>query len=188
MALMANEFKKVFAPIVIILALFASVSIYFYKNYGGGERHAEGIDMKLGETVPDFRLEKIPDQSAVSFYDVKAKVTWIHFWATWCQSCVVEMPAIDRLWKKYRSSGLELVAISLDDDPFVDVPPMLKKLKVGFPSYWNPDQTISDIFDISLIPLSILVNSDHKILWIETGEGDWDSESMHEMMDTWLKK
>lgn len=185
---MANEFKKVLTPIALILMVFLAISAYFYKNYGFSHHSGKTVSLKLGEIVPDFSVEKLPSREKIDFYQKKSKVTWIHFWATWCQSCVVEMPAIERLYKKYGDKGLDLIAISLDEDPFVDVPPMLKKLKTTFPIYWSPDQSISEVFDISFIPFSVFVDSHHKILWIEIGDGDWDSNQMHEMIDSWLKK
>jgi peroxiredoxin len=42
------------------------------------------------------------------------RVILIHFWATWCKPCMVEMPAIDTYFRKHRSEGLDVVAISMD--------------------------------------------------------------------------
>ncbi|MCM0604966.1 MAG: TlpA family protein disulfide reductase [Xanthomonadaceae bacterium] len=185
---MANEFKKVLTPIALILVLFLGVSAYFYKNYGSKISSKESVNLKLGEIVPDFSVERLPGRERLDLYQSKSKVTWIHFWATWCQSCVVEMPAIERVFKKYQGADLDLIAVTLDEDPFVDVPPMIKKLKTTFPIYWSPDQSISEVFDISFIPFSVFIDSNHKILWVEIGDGDWDSNEMHEMIDSWLKK
>lgn len=43
------------------------------------------------------------------------RVWIINFWATWCTPCREEMPAIDAYYKKYKTRGLEVVAISMDD-------------------------------------------------------------------------
>ena len=186
---MANDFKKALTPIGVILALFISVSIYYYKYYGSVKSSpAPQVTLKLGELVPNIEVQRLSDKKIVHLYDLNSKVVWLHFWATWCQSCVVEMPAIDRVWKKYQNQGLELIAISFDDDPFTDVPPLIRKIKTTFPIYWNPDKTVSEVFDISFIPLSVLVGADHKILWVERGDGDWDSNEMHEIFSKWLKQ
>lgn len=38
----------------------------------------------------------------------------INFWATWCKPCVEELPAFEKLYKKYKSQGVELILVSLD--------------------------------------------------------------------------
>ena len=45
------------------------------------------------------------------------KVVLIDFWATWCGDCLKEMPRLEALHAKYRERGLEIVAVSVDDDP-----------------------------------------------------------------------
>ena len=51
----------------------------------------------------------------------------INFWATWCGPCHREMPVLKKIYGDYHPKGLEIVAISVDDDrtkaqviPFVD--------------------------------------------------------------------
>lgn len=41
-------------------------------------------------------------------------VTIVHYWATWCAPCRVEMPILDAYYRKHRGQGLEMVAISID--------------------------------------------------------------------------
>ena len=44
------------------------------------------------------------------------KLTAVHFWATWCAPCIVELPEVDAAAKAYAGKGLEIVAISVDTD------------------------------------------------------------------------
>jgi thiol-disulfide isomerase/thioredoxin len=46
---------------------------------------------------------------------VSGQVSIIHFWATWCDGCRLEMPVLDEYYKKHRRDGLQIVAISMDD-------------------------------------------------------------------------
>lgn len=39
---------------------------------------------------------------------------WINLWATWCKSCVEEMPMIES-WKK--AHGIQVLYVSADEDP-----------------------------------------------------------------------
>lgn len=44
------------------------------------------------------------------------KVTVIDCWASWCRPCMMEMPNIAMLYRKYHSLGVEVVGVSFDSD------------------------------------------------------------------------
>jgi thiol-disulfide isomerase/thioredoxin len=59
-----------------------------------------------------------PFQSATTImgapFRSNGEVTIIHFWATWCAPCRIEMPILDSYYRKHHSQGLAMLAISID--------------------------------------------------------------------------
>jgi thiol-disulfide isomerase/thioredoxin len=43
------------------------------------------------------------------------KALVVRFQASWCKVCVEEAPAVERIWQKYRSQGVEVVGIQVED-------------------------------------------------------------------------
>ncbi len=39
----------------------------------------------------------------------------INFWASWCEPCKEELPALVKLEKKYSAQGLKIILVSIDD-------------------------------------------------------------------------
>jgi len=47
-------------------------------------------------------------------FNSAGEVTIVHYWATWCAPCRIEMPILDVFYRQHRSQGLAMVAISID--------------------------------------------------------------------------
>lgn len=42
------------------------------------------------------------------------EVTIVHYWATWCVPCRIEMPVLDAYYRRHHAQGLAMLAVSLD--------------------------------------------------------------------------
>lgn len=69
--------------------------------------------LREGEAAPALRLTDVAGQSA-TLAQYRGRVVLLDFWATWCESCEVELPELKRLHGKYRAKGLEILAASVD--------------------------------------------------------------------------
>ena len=57
-----------------------------------------------GNPSPDFTLTTLSGQS-VSLADYRGKVVLLNFWATWCPSCIAEMPDYEVVYQKQKANG-----------------------------------------------------------------------------------
>ncbi|MHB8375993.1 MAG: TlpA family protein disulfide reductase [Dehalococcoidia bacterium] len=65
----------------------------------------------VGQPAPDFALRDI-DGNVVKLSDLRGKVVWINFWATWCVPCKQELPEIQKIAAEKRSAGLAVLAVN----------------------------------------------------------------------------
>ena len=147
-----------------------------------GERLAVGL-RRLGLLGQPLRLEgRLTDGAAFDPTTVAGKVVLVDFWATWCKPCVAEMPHIRALYEKYRDRGLEVVGISLDDDPEAVVAfvadngvawPVI--CGVGADAGW--DHPLAVRYGIQAIPAMFLVGRDGNVISVN---------AQGEMLDTLL--
>jgi len=47
-------------------------------------------------------------------FESNGEVTIVHYWATWCAPCRVEMPVLDAYYRKHHGQGLAMLAVSID--------------------------------------------------------------------------
>ncbi len=65
----------------------------------------------VGQPAPDFALRRA-DGSVVRLGDLRGRVVWVNFWATWCVPCKQELPLIQKLYSEKQSQGLEVLEVN----------------------------------------------------------------------------
>src|SRR4051812_18264835 len=90
-----------------------------------------GCNKKGLEAMPRWDLQDM-DANRISSKEFEGKVVVVNFWATWCQSCVQELPGLVTLHEKYRKEGLQVIGIALDELGAQSVKPFLKQRGINF--------------------------------------------------------
>ncbi|UYQ92375.1 AhpC/TSA family protein [Chitinophaga horti] len=124
--------------------------------------------ISVGKPAPLFSATA-PDGTTVSLATFKGRYVLLDFWASWCGPCLQQAPGLKAAYEKYRSKGLAIVGISLDDnrDKWIAAIqqhelnwPHLSELK-GFKG------TISAAYSVSAIPTTFLLDKNGIILAID---------------------
>jgi len=106
------------------------------------------------------------DGKQVDLAQYRGKVVLIDFWATWCPSCVEEVPDVVATYKKYHDQGLEVLGVSLDQDKNAMLG-FAKQNGMVWPQYFDGqgwDNAISSGFGVQEIPAMLLVGKDGKVV------------------------
>jgi peroxiredoxin len=69
---------------------------------------------KIGAIAPEFTIND-ENGNPKSLESFRGSVVLIDFWASWCKPCRKENPNVVAVYNKYKSEGLEIIGISLDD-------------------------------------------------------------------------
>lgn len=132
--------------------------------------------LKIGANAPDFSLQLQQDGKAsdkiVTLNSYKGKVLFLHFWATWCPPCKIELPHMESLAKKLASQGdkakMEFLAVCISDSQKA-LTSFMQKNGYTFPSALDEPGLVAMKYGIQGVPTSILISPEGKILKIQVG-------------------
>jgi len=110
--------------------------------------------------APELVLPDLAGKT-VDLASFRGKPVLLSFWATWCDSCKVEMPDVEALHR--RSDGrFSIIGVSMDEDAHKVVPPFLKEYKVTFPNL-IADQKVSASYAVRGLPTAFLIDAEGRI-------------------------
>jgi peroxiredoxin len=117
--------------------------------------------------APDFSLHAMTGPN-MRLQDQRGRVVMVNFWATWCAPCQQEMPHLNRLYQKYRSSGFVLLGVNVDEDSS-KAADVAAKLGITFPVLLDADKRVSKLYDLSTMPSTVLIDRDGKVRFVHRG-------------------
>ena len=105
----------------------------------------------------------------VTLSDYNGKVVLLDFWATWCPPCRKEIPGLISLYDAYRSRGLVVVGVSMDDSKS-DIRKFRKKLGMNYPILiGNGHEDLEPAFGPLPLPTAIVISRDGRICFKHDG-------------------
>lgn len=130
----------------------------------------------VGDRAPDFRAVRLPGGRPASLADYRGQVILLNIWATWCQPCRVEMPSMERLWRKLQGTGFRVVAVSIDKEDSTVVNAFVKELGLTFDILHDQPGTIQERYQTTGVPESFVIDRDGLIVKKVIGASPWDAE------------
>ena len=169
--------------IALVLAAFAGPTV-------GAEEPSEALRLTRltgSEPAAGFSVAT-PNGRTLALADHRGKVVLLNFWATWCEPCLEEMPAMERLARTYQERGLVVLALSVDREGASVVLPFLKRHGLTVPVGLDPQQAVARLYRIWALPSTIILSRTGVPLFAVQGARDWDGPAGHTLFDGLLKQ
>lgn len=118
--------------------------------------------------------------------DYRGQPVLLNVWATWCDPCREEMPSMERLYQRYRSRGLRIAAVSIDDpDQLPLVREFVAEHGLTFDILHSRGSAIMQEYPVRGVPQSFLITRSGRLLGSRFA-ADWMSAPYVALIDSLL--
>lgn len=141
-------------------------------------------EIKDPSPAPGFTLPDL-ERGKVSLKDFRGKLLMLNFWASWCVPCREEMPAMERLYQKYRDHGFVILGVNVKDDKKSAIS-FVRELKITFPIGFDPNGDVGLLYGAWGLPATYLIDANGIALARAWGPADWYSPGARDLIEALL--
>jgi len=175
------------AAIVIFLLIAGLLVLLLLNRNKSYNNSVKIVPIEVGLPAPDFKFPGM-DGKMVSLSDFRGKVVLVNIWATWCTSCVDEMPSMEKLYQKLKEEDFEILAVSIDSLGETAVAPFMKKYKLTFPALIDSAGAIRMGYRTTGVPESFIIDKDGILVKKVIGSIDWTQPEILHLFQRLIQK
>jgi len=182
--------------LLLFLITFVAAILFFLEHFTENPISVADIQIgkifnekkpSVGYIAPDFKLRNLKgNYESLSSY--RGEVVVLNFWATWCVPCRVEMPSFEKLFRRYRSEGVTVLAITLDKNSEERIKSFVDEYGLSFPILLDDKSEVERLYPSMTIPFTYVIDREGRIVARVDGAKNWESNETFEAIDYLLKK
>ncbi|MBP3951086.1 TlpA disulfide reductase family protein [Bacillus suaedae] len=154
--------KRTRIVLMIGIALALCVVFFVDRQEVGNER---------GMIAENFQLP-MHEQSEGELYDYHGDVIVLNMWASWCEPCRDEMPALMKLQEDYGEQGLSVVTVNMQttERTLKDGPAFIEEMNITLPVFFDEKGDVADRYKVAGMPMTYIISRDGTIQHVLPGE------------------
>jgi thiol-disulfide isomerase/thioredoxin len=176
---------KLWFLLIIVLTFSGSAALFFFNAELLAKNDSRAVDRlfsKMGVIkVPpaeDPVKVNLKDMNGndISLSDFNGKVVFLNFWTTWCPTCRIEMPSMEKLHQKLKNKDFAMVTINLQESAS-EVKAFFKIFNLTFTALLDSTGEVGASFGIRAIPTTYILDKTGKIIGQVSGPREWDTKA-----------
>jgi cytochrome c biogenesis protein CcmG/thiol:disulfide interchange protein DsbE len=125
----------------------------------------------IAKPAPPFSLTRF-NGGVLRLEDLRGKVVFLNFWASWCVPCRAEARTLEAAWQKYKDEGVVFVGVNIQDkEP--DARAFLEEFGITYPNVIDQGNRVAIDYGVWGIPETFFINGEGRITYKHVGEIGW---------------
>ncbi|MEJ2041718.1 MAG: TlpA disulfide reductase family protein [Reinekea sp.] len=124
-------------------------------------------EVKVGDAFPSFKIPTL-DGKVLDTAQLKGRVVYVDFWASWCTTCKQSFPVLSELSEELKGKGIVILGINTDEDVSL-AHKFLEKTPVSFLTVSDRTQKVVSYFEPKGFPYAYIVGKDGVIQAVKAG-------------------
>ncbi|MCU0506449.1 MAG: TlpA family protein disulfide reductase [Chloroflexi bacterium] len=112
------------------------------------------------------------DGDPIGLADLRGRVVWVDFWASWCPPCRAETPALRDLYERHRADGLEMIGVSVQESSAEDIRRYVAAYGIRYPIVADLTGAIFRDWQVYGLPTQFLLDREGVIRAVVQGPVD----------------
>ena len=124
------------------------------------------------------------DGNPVRLADLRGKLVWLNFWASWCPPCQSETPVLRDMAERYAGDGLAIVGIAVQETTVDNVRAYADRYELPYPIAFDASANAFNAYKVYALPTQVFIGPDGRVLQVVNGP--LTDASATARVDTWL--
>lgn len=169
--------------LILVIVVAVCIAVLFLLLQHMKEKTYEEI-AAVGRQAPAVELRDA-DGNLWKLSDLRGKVVFLNFWATWCTTCKSEMPYKEQLFQKMQGRPFQMLGILFRDSPS-NLPAYKMKLPVSAPTLISNDSETAKLYGITGVPETFIIDKNGIVREKIVGPREWTSPENLAMIEKYL--
>ena len=171
--------KPILLPMVVWFVVFAAPALEAGGSFTPSQMSQSssspfGIQrLQEKKEAPPFCLKTL-NGGKVSLSDYQGRLVLLVFWATWCPSCVEELPLLEKFMAGNKDQ-LTVLTLAIDGEKEKRIQRIVNENQITLPVLLDVKEKIARIYGVKFVPAAFLINREGLIVGKIIGERDWTS-------------
>lgn len=165
--------ERGYAAIGVAAALALIVAIWVLTGRDAGTQ-AQAMG-EVDRPAPSFEVPALAG-GTVDLDAYRGQVVLLNFWATWCEPCVRELPALEQAHRQLGDQGLAVIGVNLTDDELVQggseeqIRAFLDQYGVSYPIALDTEGDVTNAYRVFPLPTSFFIDGEGRIRYVHISE------------------
>lgn len=139
-----------------------------------------------GGQVPEPLQLRDLSGAAVDLSAFRGEVVLVNFWATWCEPCREEIPALNRINQKFSARRFRVIGINIGEG-VSRIQQFTERIPIGFTLLRDEDSAATRSWRVKMLPASFLIDRNGMLRYQVLGDANWNDPATQEPILELLK-